>query len=213
MNKPLSRRSRTSSGSVDLPRKGGGDFVGGGKTLPRRLLTSPSMGEVDAVQGAAAGEGAVVKKDFVRRLRRNMTVAERRLWAALRAKRFEKYKFRRQLPVGKYVADFMCFEKRLIVEADGGQHSESAHDAVRDAWLKSQGFRVLRFWNFGVYEELDGVLLTILDTLNDAHSSPASPYLLPQGEKGKMARPSPVRGEGKDDETCSRVGRREGRQL
>ena len=66
----------------------------------------------------------------------------------LRAKRFVGFKFRRQEPIGRYIADFVCFKARLIVELDGSQHlDQSEHDAVRDAWLQSQGFVVLRFWN------------------------------------------------------------------
>jgi len=98
---------------------------------------------------------------FARKLRRDMTPAEKKLWAALRARRFAAYKFRRQVPVGPYVADFMCFEARLIVEVDGSQHVESAHDVERDAWLASQGFLVKRFWNGDVLSRLDSVLDTI----------------------------------------------------
>jgi very-short-patch-repair endonuclease len=94
-----------------------------------------------------------------------MTDAERRLWSALRAKRFEKFKFRRQVPVGRYIADFLCFEHRLVVEVDGSQHDESIRDAVRDLWLESQGFRILRLWNRDVLLNLDGALLSILDAL------------------------------------------------
>jgi very-short-patch-repair endonuclease len=76
-----------------------------------------------------------------------MTRAEKKLWSALRDRRFAAYKFRRQVPVGLYVADFMCFDARLIIEVDGSQHVQSAHDAQRDAWLASQNFLVKRFWN------------------------------------------------------------------
>ncbi|HEV2531185.1 endonuclease domain-containing protein [Phenylobacterium sp.] len=79
-------------------------------------------------------------------LRRNSTATERRLWGLLRAKRLEGLKFRRQVPIGPYVADFLCLRHRLIVEADGPFH-EADTDAVRDAWLCAQGFRVLRFTN------------------------------------------------------------------
>jgi very-short-patch-repair endonuclease len=96
-----------------------------------------------------------------------MTEAEWRLWQALRGKRFEGYKFRRQVPVGSYVADFQCFDRRLIVELDGSHHLGSARDARRDAWLAAQGFRVLRFPNIAVFEALDGTLLAILDALKE----------------------------------------------
>jgi very-short-patch-repair endonuclease len=96
-----------------------------------------------------------------------MTDAETKLWQELRAKRFESYKFKRQQPIGIYIADFVNFEHRLIIEVDGSQHDESEHDAIRDAWLKSQGFRILRFWNIGVLKELDGALLAILAALKE----------------------------------------------
>lgn len=85
------------------------------------------------------------KRQFARSLRREMTEAEDRLWHELRSRRLDRIKFRRQVPIGKYVADFVCLEARLIVEIDGNQHADSVHDAVRDADLKSRGFRVLRF--------------------------------------------------------------------
>jgi very-short-patch-repair endonuclease len=94
------------------------------------------------------------------RLRRDMTEAEQRLWLHLRGRRLEGFKFKRQWTLGRYVVDFCCLEARLIVEVDGGQHSEEA-DAVRTAWLEAQGFRVRRFWNNDVVENLGGVLATL----------------------------------------------------
>jgi very-short-patch-repair endonuclease len=132
---------------------------------------------------AAQRPGEGPPKAFVRHLRREMTVPERKLWAALRDRRFEGYKFRRQVPVGKYIADFVCFERRLILEVDGGQHSGSERDQVRDAWLTSQGFRVLRFWNVDIHQALDGSLLAIFDALKEGPSSGAARHLLPRGEK------------------------------
>lgn len=87
------------------------------------------------------------QREFAKALRRQMSDAERRLWLHMRAHRFAGQKFRRQQPIGPYVVDFVHFAARLIVEADGGQHCESASDARRDQWLKTQGFTVLRFWN------------------------------------------------------------------
>jgi very-short-patch-repair endonuclease len=87
---------------------------------------------------------------FARRLRRDMTAAEVILWRALRSSRLGGAKFRRQAPVGPYVADFLCHEARLIVELDGAPHEDpeqQAHDKQRDAWFRDQGFRVLRFPN------------------------------------------------------------------
>ena len=113
-------------------------------------------------QGEKAGSSKVA---FARHLRRNMTDVEVRLWNALRGRRFENYKFRRQVPIGKYIVDFVCFEKRVIIELDGSQHQDSKHDEVRDAWLKSQGFIILRFWNIDINQALDGCLLAVLDAL------------------------------------------------
>jgi very-short-patch-repair endonuclease len=92
-------------------------------------------------------------------LRTNQTEAEARLWYHLRAHRFMGLKFKRQKPVGRYIADFVCWEHRLIIELDGGQHAEQAtYDRQRDAWLRSQGYAVLRFWNDDVMQQLEGVL-------------------------------------------------------
>jgi len=95
-----------------------------------------------------------------RTLRRNQTDAETRLWQALRNRQLARAKFRRQVPLGGYIADFLCAEARLIVELDGGQHTLEA-DAARTAWLEAQGFRLIRFWNHQVLENLDGVLQVI----------------------------------------------------
>ena len=100
-----------------------------------------------------------------RSLRRSMTDAERTLWRRLRDRRLEGHRFRRQEPVDHYIVDFICFESRLIIEVDGGQHSESVFDAKRDAYLRSRGFRVLRFWNNDVLSNPDGVCRAIIDAL------------------------------------------------
>ena len=89
-----------------------------------------------------------MNKIRVRELRKNPTEAERSLWKELRFRQIGGYKFRRQQPLGDYIVDFVCFEKRLVVEVDGKQHSEQIeHDFKRDEWLKAQGFFILRFWN------------------------------------------------------------------
>ena len=101
--------------------------------------------------------------EFARTLREAMPDAERALWYHLRAKRLLGWKFRRQQPIGNYIVDFVCLEAKLVVELDGGQHVERADaDARRTAWLESQGFRVLRFWNDAVLKEPDAVLEEIL---------------------------------------------------
>ena len=95
--------------------------------------------------------------EVARMLRRNMTDVERILWSKIRNKQLG-VKFRRQQPLGKYIVDFICFEERLIIEVDGGQHSENTQDTIRDKWLKTNGFQVLRFWNNDVLKNLNGVL-------------------------------------------------------
>ncbi|MDR7031955.1 DUF559 domain-containing protein [Mesorhizobium sp. BE184] len=112
------------------------------------------------------------KRQFARSLRREMTEAEDRLWHELRSRRLDRIKFRRQVPIGKYVADFVCLEARLIVEIDGSQHADSAHDFLRDADLKSRGFRVLRFWNDDVLRDLNGVCDTIIAYVRDTSLQP-----------------------------------------
>ena len=91
-------------------------------------------------------------RDFARQLRKTMTGAERLLWYELRAYRFDGRKFRRQASIGDDIVDFVCFEVKLIVELDGGQHaSQVEKDDARTAWLVSQGFRIMRFWNFQIF--------------------------------------------------------------
>ena len=105
-------------------------------------------------------------------MRREPTEAEDRLWHELRGRRLDNIKFRRQVPMGRYVADFVCAEARLIVEIDGSQHAESRHDQERDAELKARGFRVLRFWNDDVLKELDAVCDTIIAYVRDESLQP-----------------------------------------
>lgn len=96
-----------------------------------------------------------------RALRKNQTPQESTLWYYLRSKRFQGFKFRRQFPVGPYIVDLCCFKEKLIIELDGGQHSESdslTYDAARDSFLRSEGYRVLRVWNNEVTNNLEGVL-------------------------------------------------------
>ena len=104
-----------------------------------------------------------------KRLRKNLTEAEKRLWRSLRQRQLNGHYFRRQAAIGPYVADFVCFKKRLIVEVDGGQHVfKNNHDEKRTQWLKSEGFRVIRFWNNDVLENSEGVLASILEALNES---------------------------------------------
>ena len=108
-------------------------------------------------------------------LRKHGTDVENRLWFHLKGKQVEGIKFRRQAPIGKYIVDFVAFEKRLVIELDGGQHAEAEkdNDIRRDAWLNSQGFRVLRFWNNEVLQNLEGVLESI--RVNCSRHPPLTP--------------------------------------
>lgn len=121
-----------------------------------------------------------------RQLRKNATEYERLLWRHLRAHRFQGYKFRRQQPLGPYVVDFVCFETRCIIEADGGQHADALdYDARRDGWLRAQGFTVLRFWNNEILSNFEGVLERILEVCRAAVAqSPPSPQPLSRQGRG-----------------------------
>jgi adenine-specific DNA-methyltransferase len=118
-----------------------------------------------------------------RELRKNMTEAERSLWRHLRLRQFGGHKFRRQQPIGRYIVDFVCLEKQLIVEVDGGHHSEQvAYDLERDTWLGKQGFLILRFWDNEVLKEIESVKEVILKAL-DRHSN--TPHLNPPPQGGR----------------------------
>ncbi|MCW2389414.1 very-short-patch-repair endonuclease [Sphingobium sp. B11D3B] len=116
-------------------------------------------------------------------MRANPTEAESRLWAVLRNKRLASHKFKRQQVIGRFIVDFVNFEQRLIVEADGSQHIASERDYQRTLWLEHQGFRVLRFWNDDILARTEQVAEAIWSALTDG-ASPLSPN------------PSPTRGEG-----------------
>ncbi|MGN6488410.1 MAG: endonuclease domain-containing protein [Devosia sp.] len=139
---------------------------------------APFAADADGTPSPLAGEGArradegssqvarhrpvaPAQRSFARRLRSQSTPEEARLWSLLRNRRFAEYKFRRQVPIGRYIVDFACLDARLIVELDGSQHAESRRDAVRDAWLGSQDFRILRVWN----AELTHARAAVLDAV------------------------------------------------
>ena len=105
-----------------------------------------------------------------RQLRKNASVAENRLWYVLRNRGLARQKFVRQLAVGPYIADFVCRELGLIIEVDGGQHSDSTGDAARTDYLNMQGYSVLRFWNSEVVENMDGVFSAILRVIEGSPS-------------------------------------------
>jgi very-short-patch-repair endonuclease len=124
-----------------------------------------------------------------RAMRSSPTDAERRLWSILRAKRLADLRWRRQVIIDDlYIADFVCFEHRLIVEADGGQHSESPYDADRDSYLAAQGFRILRFWNNDVLNNCDGIAEAILHAIDSSGAQTrADPTPQPLSRKGRGA--------------------------
>ncbi|GBD98564.1 hypothetical protein BMS3Abin07_00584 [bacterium BMS3Abin07] len=139
-------------------------------------------------------------------LRKMQTDAERLLWKHLRAKQVEGLKFRRQQPIGNYVVDFICLEKSLVIEVDGGQHAGNKKDEERDAWLKSEGFKVLRFWNNEVLNNMEGVSEMIRG--NCLRHPPLNPlpsregkneWLSPPSREGKSERLSPPSREGEVD--------------
>jgi very-short-patch-repair endonuclease len=122
-----------------------------------------------------------------RALRREMTEAERRIWQILRSEQMNGYKFRRQVPIGHYIADFVCHQARLVVEIDGGQHDASLpREIERHAFLQKEGYRLLRFWNNELLENLEGVYATIAEALG----------LTSAGQTTRDA-PSPSMGEGR----------------
>jgi very-short-patch-repair endonuclease len=98
---------------------------------------------------------------LARRLRVNQTDAETVLWNRIRNRQIDGHKFVRQQPILGYVCDFVCRERQLIIEVDGGQHNESPADVIRDRRLTEDGYRVLRFWNNDVLGNAEGVLTTI----------------------------------------------------
>jgi|SRR3989344_5960305 len=94
-----------------------------------------------------------------RKLRNNMTEAEKHIWYMLRSKNLNGLKFRRQQPIGSYIVDFICLEKKLVIEVDGGQHDANKQiDSIRDRWLAGEGYVVLRFWNNEVMKNREAVL-------------------------------------------------------
>lgn len=118
------------------------------------------------------------QRDRARELRRASTDAERLIWSRLRAHRLEGLSFRRQKPIGPYIVDFLCPAARLVVEIDGGQHYEDrglARDARRDAFLASEGFRVLRVSNREALTNPEGVLLAILEAAGHVLPPPNPP--------------------------------------
>jgi very-short-patch-repair endonuclease len=154
---------------------------------------SPPAGEGARLGGlppSRSGRGAYpARKELLERakwMRANPTDAERRLWAILRNKRLSGYKFKRQVILDWYIVDFVNFEHRLIIEADGSQHADNKYDERRDAYLENNDFKVLRFWNSDALKETKAVAETIWAALQSP-PLPSAALRLP---------PSPARGEG-----------------
>jgi len=106
---------------------------------------------------------------FARHLRRNESDAERKLWSKLRSRQFQNLKFRRQQPLGKYIVDFVSFEKKIIIEVDGSQHNEPGnanHDLHRTKYFEDEGYMVLRFWNNDLLTNIEGVGLKLLEEID-----------------------------------------------
>ena len=125
-----------------------------------------------------------------RALRKDMSEAERKLWQRLRRGAIGGYRFRRQHPIGPYIADFICLERRLVVEVDGGQHAEPdriAHDRERTLWLEARGYHVVRCWTHELAENMTGVLDAIWSALAE-RSEPRSRPPPPRRAKDELGR-------------------------
>jgi very-short-patch-repair endonuclease len=141
-------------------------------TAPRETdtdLPSPLVGEGGAERSSATGEGfaphtpshrPVAKRirSFAKKMRHEPTDAELAIWRLLRDRRLARFKFRRQVPFGNFILDFVCFEKRLVIEVDGSQHASSTRDEAREAVLIAEGFRIARYWNNDVLQQPSAVL-------------------------------------------------------
>ena len=109
------------------------------------------------------------KTILARNLRKNSTIQERRLWNLLKNRQFHNLKFKRQQPIGDYIVDFICKEAKIIIEIDGGQHNEPEnieYDKTRTEYLNTFGYKVIRFWNNEIYENIEGVVLRLKEEIN-----------------------------------------------
>ena len=121
--------------------------------------------------------------NLARTLRKNLTDAEQCLWRRINRRQIDGAKFRRQQPIGQYIVDFVCFERQIILEIDGGHHAlQHAKDEQRSRWLETQGFCILRFWNNEVLAETEAVVQAIYQLVIQRATSP-HPSLPPQGGK------------------------------
>ena len=143
-----------------------------------------SGGRVRGVPSNDERERARELRDRAREMRANPTLAERRLWSMLRDRRMPSFKFKRQHVIAPYIVDFACVERSLIIEADGGQHSDNESDRRRDTYLRSKGFRALHFWNNDVLENTSGVFELIYAELHTPHPPTASQWVPPSPHEG-----------------------------
>jgi very-short-patch-repair endonuclease len=124
-----------------------------------------------------------IHRDLARNLRKNLTTAEQQLWACLRKRQLDGFRFRRQTPLGRYIADFVCLEVRLVIELDGNHHhDQQGYDQARDDWMQQQRFRALRFWNHEIVNNQEATLQKILNALHR--------------QRDTLLLPSPLAGEG-----------------
>ena len=153
---------------------GASDVTGGG--LPQEAGKFAGWGLLMEAQRKRTV--TILANENARALRKRLTPQEVKLWTKLRELKALGFKFRRQAPIGRYIVDFVSFRSRLVIEADGGQHGlprTALTDQVRDAFLLAQGFRVLRFWNSDVDENLTGVMESILAALNQTPPAASLP--------------------------------------
>jgi very-short-patch-repair endonuclease len=136
------------------------------------------VGEGDAERSEASGEGSLPYtpnhrptakriRSFAKKMRSDPTDAEAAMWRLLRGRRLAVFKFRRQVPFQNFILDFGCFEKRIVIEIDGSQHTLSGRDTNRDAFLVAEGFQIARYWNNDVLQKPSAVLEDILAKLVD----------------------------------------------
>ncbi len=144
-----------------------------------KLCSSPHAGEPNRPERFGGGY-SVRNIAYAKGMRKSLTPWELQLWQRLKQKQLGGFKFRRQQPIGPYIVDFLNSEKKLVVELDGSQHVDLAADKMRDAYLARTGYYVLRFWNNEVNENIEGVLVKILEMLdNPPHRNTEEVFRLP----------------------------------
>jgi len=174
--------------AADPPSPSRGEVWHRGFQAPDGFTTTGQPSPLEGEGARRADEGSLprARKDwrfartqklrgYARSMRSAPTEAEDKCWQLLRDRRFERFKFRRQLPFGSYIADFICLEAKLVIELDGSQHAESDYDERRNAYFAQQGFHTLRFWNHEILAQPGMILDTIWSALAP-HAAQAQPY-------------------------------------